>query len=139
MREILFRGRRADNSEWVSGFYHVDPEDGHFITYFDAKYFHGNMDEPPSQDIFKVSHQIIPETVGQFTGITDKAGIKIFEGDICELRYKTDIPTVTGIVEWAQLHTHFSLFSKQGGPYSLSMGGSLVEGVFVIGSIHDRL
>lgn len=62
MREILFRGKRISGGEWISGFL-VDEK--HIGDWVEA--------EP-----------IYPETVGQFTGLTDKNGKKIFEGDIIE-------------------------------------------------------
>ena len=70
-REILFRGKRADNGEWVEGWLVQDEYCG---------------SEPP--EIGKYSHgefhgeYVVPETVEQFTGLYDAAGTRIFEGDI---------------------------------------------------------
>ena len=92
MREILYRGKRIDNGEWAYGYLVealdcVTDKNETFIIEQDATYFtHGE---------FASAVEVKPETVGQFTGILDKRGRKIFESDIVESPRGT-----RGFVEW---------------------------------------
>ena len=123
MRKILFKAKRLDNGEWVDGFYCcIGPvgQEKHYIIPMYASAFYGV--------------EVDPSTVCEYTGLTDKHGKKIFEGDIVrrETAYYGKHNVYDEPVVWEDDIENDSF----GEPYT---SGYCIHGGNweVIGSIHD--
>jgi len=126
MREILFRGKRTDNGEWVEGGL-LQTENWSSICVYE--HYQGSLNEPPYSDVEEFD--VIPETVGEFTGLLDKNGKKIFEGDIVIWRFSPCI------VKWDAINACYSLY--QNGKTKVSGFNADTMKLFeVIGNIHDN-
>ena len=109
MREIIFRAKTVCDGDWVYG----------GITWNPSKkevFIHTEWDEG----------KVIPETVGQFTGLTDKNGVRVFEGDIVCI---FDGEYFSGVVKYSNEQGSFTVDDT-----SLHYWVSDIE---VIGNIHD--
>lgn len=94
MREILFRGKRVDNNEWVYGFLSKSRGNNHFLSLCIDHEENGVM----------LSSIVEPEAIGQYTGLTDKNGTKIFEGDVVKCISRFDAKDMVVIFEAAEFH-----------------------------------
>lgn len=124
MRKILFRGKRMDNSEWVFGDLIREPW-GYCIQVVTGS---GN-------EYSRKKYAITEETVGQYTGLKDKNGKRIFEGNIIlwnDWKGDDQEGTVVWDAEWAR----FSVFLD--GAQSVGVNSHLGTNVEVIGNIHDN-
>ena len=120
MRDILFRGKRLGDGEWIEGQLFIDDKkEKHEILIGFVNY--------------RISWEVDPGTVGQYTGLTDKDGKKIFEGDI------VNCYTFTGMNDYRRGVVHWNeMFCGWYGKESCSLLCGLGEIYEVIGNIHDN-
>jgi uncharacterized phage protein (TIGR01671 family) len=159
MREILFRGKRIDNGEWVEGSLLIDgeahkPKKEENLS-FSKHYIVPETDRDNIKTRFNdgafylntIAYHVIPETVGQFTGLTDKYGKKIFEGDIVHYLYQPGEgywnSDQNSVIEWDSIGFYMrGIFgtNKYACTHGFLSDIPIGRGEFfeVIGNIHDN-
>ena len=96
MREILFRAKRIGNGEWVEGYFIKDDITGQTFIHAQGNSVNESQKIGEEGCLRFVAFEIDPETLCQYTGLTDKNGKRIWENDIVE----HEISSVLGAVEW---------------------------------------
>lgn len=150
MREILFRGKRVDNGEWVEGqtivVIHQDDNDLIFMPQHgeDVKADPMEGNDRALTSIYGNYYQILPQTVEQYTGLTDKNGRKIFEGDILKIVHKYQSPFDDDTKEYTDITTDVVFFDDEGLCFSygespfLCVADNVTAEYEVVGNIHDN-
>lgn len=132
MMKYKFRGKRKDNGGWVYG--SLVHQTNYYGDVCD-KYYIVDGTSCPVDDVLGEEYEVIPETVGQFTGLHDKNSVGIYNGDILEVNFNDDCCNIgkqKAVIKYSEKHTAFLMKPIDNWAFCEMSDGK------VIGNIHDK-
>lgn len=133
-REILFRGKRVDNGKWVYGYF-IESESDLYRAYIVTSARWETNEDGDTDLLETYTYEVDPSTVGQYTGLPDKNGVKIFEGDIVTATYLDHV--YIGTVEYDQAAFWIS-WQRDCEGRAFSGPSCAIYPIEVIGNIYDN-
>lgn len=125
MRKVKFRGKRMDNDAWVYGYLIGEDAIVGEIVDWDSEYF-----------CTEFWYKVDPETVGQYTGLKDNNGRKIYKGDIVRWSYSDG--ALPHWIEWSDINAGFAIVSDSEGHRMYEFDMSDLHEAELIGNIYDN-
>lgn len=137
MREILFKAKRTDNGEWVEGDLRKDRDlETAYISGWNYYITEGGLEREPFE------YEILPETICEYTGLTDKNGNRIWDNDIVKCNKRKDGFDLYKVL-WRKYYADFGVEPLEFGvqyPISLGENEQDIHGCdyTIVGNIFDN-
>lgn len=128
----LYKGERVDNGQWIKGYLLVDEITGQYFIHASGCSVNESHKVGEEGVLHFLAYEVIPETVGQYTGLKGTNGAQIFEGDIVEGYF--DHKKIRGYIFYG---SEAKFFVQRNGLYGIELNNA-EDWIEVIGNIHDN-